>query len=322
MLCGFSLGGVLLLRPNMISLWIVYCIAILIDCIKNKKYQELKSFIIYFILGLLIILLPFIIWLFVNGALLDFWNQYIIFNFKYTKVSEKGIGWIAKIQAFASFTLHIVSMMSLLSATALCIIKKKKNDFIYFIYIILTLILISISGNRYGHYGMIILPMVIYPLAAVLNHPSKYVRHVAMGVCIYSFIIFVVPGYFKIIKTIPDMYKHRHDNQIMMATNSVVNLVEENTLTDDAISVYGNTNIIYVLSHRRHATKYSYLYPITRFNKDIKDEYFKELSIEKPKIIIVMIKREDNDIKEFLDDNHYVNIYDDLYYAKAYKLEN
>ena len=43
------------------------------------------------------------------------------------------------------------------------------------------------------------------------------------------------------------------------------------------ISVYGNWYIIYVLSQHKHATKYSYQFPLGQINPDIITDYFKQL---------------------------------------------
>ena len=82
--CGGSFGAVLLLRPNMISLWIVFCLAILIDCLQKKKYKELGNFVLYFIIGMAIIILPVFIWLGVNGIIKNFYDAYVLFNLDYT----------------------------------------------------------------------------------------------------------------------------------------------------------------------------------------------------------------------------------------------
>ena len=320
MACGFSLGAVLLLRPNMISLWIVFCIAILIDCIKEKKYHELMRFIIYFMIGLLIIVVPIIIWLGVNGALSSFWNQYIIFNFKYIRMSEEGIGFLAKIKAFVMYSMHIISVVSIISIVALCIWDKKKINNIYFLYIIITLVLISISGNYYAHYGMILLPLAVYPLSVIIEYNNKYVKYVLISILLYLLVAFCIPNYYKIVASIPYMYKHRNEEEISLNIKNLVFVIDNNSLEDDTISVYGNTNILYVLSKRRHATKYSYVYPISKYNPEIKVEYFKSLKEEEPKIIVIINMREDDDIRKFINDNDYMCIYNDFHYSKVYKL--
>ena len=49
-LCGLSLGSVLMLRMNLIAMWIIFCIFVLIRCITKKQFKELGTFILYFVI--------------------------------------------------------------------------------------------------------------------------------------------------------------------------------------------------------------------------------------------------------------------------------
>ena len=77
-LCGSSLGAVLLLRPNMAVLWVVFCIAVLIKCIKEKRAKELIPFILKFIAGMTAVVLPVILWLYIKGAWGSFFEPMLI----------------------------------------------------------------------------------------------------------------------------------------------------------------------------------------------------------------------------------------------------
>ncbi len=56
LITGISMAFVLLLRPNMITLWLVYALFFLFDFIKKKKFVELSETIFYFFVGLLSVL--------------------------------------------------------------------------------------------------------------------------------------------------------------------------------------------------------------------------------------------------------------------------
>ena len=91
-LIGVTLGAILLLRPNMIGVYIVLCIYLLVLYLKDKRYKDLFKLIGMFLLGIVIFMLPFIIYLGVNDALDDCIYQYIIFNFNYSSNnSNKGL---------------------------------------------------------------------------------------------------------------------------------------------------------------------------------------------------------------------------------------
>lgn len=73
--------------------------------------------------------------------------------------------------------------------------------------------------------------------------------------------------------------------------------------------MYGNWNIIYVLSNRVHATRYSYQFPIGQVMPEIMDEYMKDLQEELPKILVIMSGKFDDNIHGFLDKNNYQLLY-------------
>lgn len=60
-LCGLSFAAVLLLRANMVAIWIVMCIAVLVKCIRDGCIKELVKYLIFFISGALALILPVVI---------------------------------------------------------------------------------------------------------------------------------------------------------------------------------------------------------------------------------------------------------------------
>lgn len=90
--CGFSFAAVFLLRANMISLWIVFALAVLIDCLKNKAYTSLRKFICWFLAGACMLTIPILLWLALNGAFSEFIRDAFIINFQYSGVKT----WIDK----------------------------------------------------------------------------------------------------------------------------------------------------------------------------------------------------------------------------------
>ena len=85
----------------------------------------------------------------------------------------------------------------------------------------------------------------------------------------------------------------------------VVDLVQRSTEENDSISVYGNWDIVYVLSKRKHATHYSYQFPISDIMPQIKEEYWMQLENELPVLIVIQPGFFDDDISSFLNSNDY-----------------
>ena len=86
---------------------------------------------------------------------------------------------------------------------------------------------------------------------------------------------------------------------------------------DDLISVFGNSNYIYNLTNRKSASKYSYQVPIADINKEIANEYFNDLLVNKPKLIIIDINEKYinliNSMNTFLENNNYKYVKTGIY---------
>lgn len=313
-ICGFSLGSVLLLRPNMISTWIVFCIIIFINCIKDKKYLELKKFILYFIIGVAIVVLPTLIYLIINNSLVSFWESYIIFNKIYCASSSISISITQKWESFIYFLDNQLFIFSLIITLCLLKFEKKEIHFYYFIYIIISLVLVSISGRTFNHYGMVLIPITVFPIASffgiIKDIKNKKVYNVlSIVLIVYSIYGIIFPNWISTVQTLPKRYFERNENKITTDVLNISDIIKNKTNENDKISVYGNWDIIYVISNRIHATKYSYQFPIGIVSPTIMDDYFEQLKEEMPKIIVVESGYYNETMKNFLDTNNYILIW-------------
>ena len=302
-LCGLSLGAVLLLRPNMITVWVVFCVAVLIKLLwVEKDYKALLAYILWFTVGVLLILLPIIVWLFSHGALTQCWRDYIVFNFAYTSHATL----MKKCISFLYFGGSAVYFVSVLVMVLYC---RKDNTFLnvtYLVYMFVSLLLICLGGRTEGslHYGMVLVPVITYPMALFFAEVSRIqpqsIKHLICALLICSMIL---PDWGGIAKTLPEIYQSRNDGLPDGTVTQVCKIVEQYTEEDDAISVYGNFDLIYVISNRKHATRYSYQYPISWVNPDILKEYLEQLQKEQPKVIV--LDACDDNIMNFLEKNSY-----------------
>lgn len=311
-ICGFCLGCTLLLRPNMIAVWAVMCTAILIKTFFDKDWVALRRFVGWFSLGMAIIIVPIIIWLGVNDALEQCWKDYIIFNKMYASKEGGRALFPAKWISFFTFfntTVYIIALSSLI------FIGKMKNCFLnitYIVYLVITIWSMCISGMRYNHYGMILIPSVVYPLALIFSEIEriefKNISNVIEAiVIIYILSVIIVPNWVELIETIPSTYAVKDIDHKEEPANTAADIIAFSTTDDESISVYGNWDIIYVLSNRKHATRYSYQFPIGQVMPEIMDEYLSQLQDELPHFIVIQPEfyNYNNTIKDFLNKNKY-----------------
>lgn len=310
-LCGLCMGGVCLLRPNMISAWIVFCIAVLVKCIQDKAAADIKRFISFFTIGLFIIMFPVMLWLVANGSFTVFLNDYIKFNFIYA--FSDGVSWW---DAFIRFFTERIVIISIIATVCLYFTDNRFLYGTYFCYMIFSLIIISISRSAINHYGLVLVPAVAFPLASLLYICKEKFsvvtgKMISFFLIIYFVRILIIPIWIPFISGLPEVYNLRKEDNHSALVKEVCNVVSHNTRNDDKISVYGNWDIIYILSDRVHATKYSYQFPIGQIRLEIMQDYYDELGEQLPKIIVIQAGYYDDQIGRFLNNNNYSLVWEE-----------
>lgn len=301
--CGFCFGGTLLLRPNMISTWAVMCIVVLIKAITDKQWKSIGRFLLWFLAGMASIMLPILIWLGVNDDLSYCWESYIVFNMRY--VSEEGgrATLNAKCMSMYHFLSSGIYIALIVSLIYLSRLQDRFLNIVYAAYVAVSVVLICISGMNYNHYGIILVPVAAYPLALFLNEFDKNGnRKLANLFIIFVVSILMIPSCRLYASYVLRPFRGAEETKIV---NTVAEIIDENTSEDDCISVYGNWDVIYIISDRRHATRYSYQLPIGKVMPSIMDEYMEQLQEELPPIIVIEHKCFDHHISSFLDKNDY-----------------
>ena len=164
-------------------------------------------------------------------------------------------------------------------------IQKKDYFHISYIgYFIITLMSILLSGRTYAHYAMVLIPVMIYPMAQIIN---KVNWRIPAQLCatIYTIFSICVPCWLIGTDKVVEAYLSRKLQQTRTdIISQVVDLIIENTDADSRITVWGNACNYYILSRRLSASKYIYQSPIGDVNPMIYDEYFRELEKKKPEI--------------------------------------
>lgn len=87
---GVMCAATLLIKINLIVFWFFPLLAIFINISKNKEYKNLVQNIVAYTTGLLIPILPVLIYFAYNNALADAWNTYIVLNSNYAKLGDIG----------------------------------------------------------------------------------------------------------------------------------------------------------------------------------------------------------------------------------------
>lgn len=125
-LLGICFAITALLRVNLVVVWIVPCIYFIINSLKTKKLKNTLNYIIFFLIGILIVFIPTYIYLKKTGVFNEFVQDYLLFNFKYAKRNSN----INIIYAMKYFTLEnkILLLVGIIIATNLIDVNKKCRE--------------------------------------------------------------------------------------------------------------------------------------------------------------------------------------------------
>ena len=174
------------------------------------------------------------------------------------------------------------------------------------------------SGRNYSHYGMIMIPMYIYPISILFKNlidDMKKNEIVSLVIIIYLLVSFGIPNYLDSINKAFLDYANRNNNTALDEYKPITNIILKNSKKGDKITVTGIYNIYYNLTNRYSASKYSYVSSDILYTKekpnDRYNEFYKDLEKNKPKLIITKNDYFDKEgINKFVKENNYKKIYD------------
>ena len=301
-LCGICFALVCLLRVNMVSIWIVFCLMVMVKKIQEKKLKELVNYLFYFMIGFAIVLAPIFIWLAINGAFLDFVNDYIIFNIKYSTDPVRAT-LFNKWSSLSFFVNTPLFIMTICLCVLSCYKKLNLLSVGYLLCLVLTCILIAISGQTYPHYGMILVPLMIFPFSLFFDD-SKNLLILILFLTLVS-IPNWINGANNVVSYCNDKLLNANKEE-QITEYLIANDVMANSNKNDKITVFGNMNIIYLLSQRLSSSRYTYQIPVINVDNNIRLEYFNDLEKNKPKIIVKAA--EDDALEKFIVKNNYEEI--------------
>ncbi len=293
-LIGWAFMSVALLRVNMVVTFLLFPPIIWFKEVLEGRSKLTVKHIIFSFVGFCLLGLIIGYWLYQGAALSACIADYIQFNMSYSadpvRASLKN-----KITALCFFTIHPIVLFSLLVMIEQCIKKTRKwcsFDSLYLVYIILSLLAICISGQKYGHYGMVLIPCVVYPLVLLLRIMKENISKSRLNLWKKILLIILVILTIKPLAVqIYGFHKYGYNYMDIRADKDRIGIIDEivrRTDKQDRITVFGNENIIYLGSHRLPVSVYSYQSPIANVDNNIGEKFFLDLQQNKPKMVIIV----------------------------------
>ncbi len=312
-LTGFSFMAVCMLRANMISVWLVFCLVVLCQCIVQHRFKELGHFLLYFLIGAAVLALPILLWLAYHDAVADFWEAYIRFNMMYT--GDRG-NIHNLIVCLIKFYEYPITTFVFVSGVFVFLKDRRKLDALYICFLAITMVMMYMSGRMYPHYAMILVPAFAYPIARIIESLQINSIQRCNAVLLGAAIMLILPCLVQIASA---TIRHKGYSAYEISILNLCKTIEENTDEDDKIIVNGNTDSIYLLSDRDSLSKYSYQFPIESISSEIAEEYYKDVKTKEAKIIVLRDSEENyKEMKELIEGLGYVKISEENLGGNAY----
>ncbi|MEE3405161.1 MAG: hypothetical protein VZR73_13860, partial [Acutalibacteraceae bacterium] len=309
LLCGITCAMVCLLRINMAALWVVMCIGVSIDCIRNKKVKQMLIYLVWFVVGMAIVTLPIVIWLVNGGAWKAFLEDYFLFNFKYSSDGERA-SFTMFLQALVRFCRGIPVILGAAFLFHYALDRKRLFEWLCVTALALSLVTMCISGQSYGHYGMVLCPLITCAFAMALGEitqkepgrevfvtigeKEKKYRIIVIKVIVLTALLFLI-----------SLNRPAVATEFDAGLPEIAEVIRANSTEDERIIVCGNRDCVYLQARRKSASLYSYQDPIAEVDPDIKEAFLQDVrSLEAKLIVISTTSSWNNEIKDVLESRY------------------
>lgn len=270
-LSGVFFSILFLLRANLACICVICSLLIIYNYIKNNNYKMVIHYIVFYILGFLIIIGPTIIYFIYNNAFSNLINDYLGFNMLYSaygaKVSFIGggiLGFLVRcIINFIKFSMNPY-IIFILCFYLDCFIKRifsksivdKKINEEFIIFVFCYAFSIFVSNRFHMHYIWIIPIFLIYPMCIFIKKISmiSILKYIYKLVFIISAIYYLLGIYGHINLKVKDT---GFSNEYILMKEYINNNKEGNHTVFAAIDP---ANDLYYTTHTLPGNRYIYQY--------------------------------------------------------------
>jgi hypothetical protein len=300
LIAGFWCGAALMLKPNLIAVWVAVGTGIIIRKLLQRDYRNLIQFGALFIAGTLTATIPFLAYLALHDALGAFWEQYIGFNSRYAAHVKSSAIYLENF--YALMGIRKTGLILLISIVAL-VVKRGKKDFPFYAAYLGTLLLaffaISYSAFSFGQYSLALIMLYVPAMTLAVKWGSNTLQ--SRGIPRYAtFALVVVASLLLLNREILNTGNGVHaelaqwKNEVAPGTGDyglkdvkkICRIIRENSTRTDSITVIGNSCQIYLYSGRASASKYI-SQSVVLIAPEICREYQQEIIAKNPKIVVI-----------------------------------
>ncbi len=290
-LLGLCMGSVLCLRPNLIALWTVFVPAVFLEGVCAKRYKEMLLCAGCFTAGAAAVIALLCVWLQCGGALSACWEEAVRFNFLYVGKSDS----LSRIRVFLEFFFHPLQF-ACICLNLYLFLRKKELRLLYgsnLLYILLNLILASMSGVNYRNYEIALIPGFVLPLAGGIGDLWNFLerrkgrRGFLSPFCVITLILFLLYGNGGGFYGLKKIYYNVQITGAERENLEMMRFIEENTAEEEKITVLGNVAYIYLGTGRCSATEFIYTYPVCEMSGELGGRFLEQMETAEPPFIVV-----------------------------------
>lgn len=190
LIIGILSGCILWMKYTLLGLSIGFCLVVLIKKIKEKDYKELLKKIVFFLLGIFITTIPWLIYFGLNkNGINKLFEIYFLFNIN--SYSDK-IGVINKLINFILTILGVllkyfqylilIFIPMILSIKQRTFFKEKENNKYLILVTFLLLTFIFIGGTNFRYYSLPLQPFMIFGLIYIIKEIEKNKKTLKIGI--------------------------------------------------------------------------------------------------------------------------------------------
>ena len=278
MLLGSSFTIVFLLRANMVAEWVALIPVTVVLLLKKRRYQDIGKCLLYFLTGVVIVLIPVLCYALHTSCLQEMYRDYFVFNMAYTDNSASDGSTLSLMLYFAKVVWPGTA------ALVLSLVIDRSNRICWYnaLCFLASLYTVTMSGRGYFHYAIVLLPTLIIPLTTVFDKTEALLRRrmssdtVCSQTVILASAVLILTGalLFRVVSPGEE------------TSDPVVEFIQEHTEKDDDVLILGKSCWYYLLSDRKTENRYFYQLPPAQISNEIYEDFLNELA-RHPSTLIV-----------------------------------
>ena len=332
LIIGICFAATFLLRANLCAFFISQIVVIFVCLIKDKKFKILFRAMGFILLGIVIFLLPFLIYLIKNGALSACLNLVyfgVVDSFAQVTWLEKFTKMCGLIEIADAAKVFTVSLLAFILFLTRPKMEKsiKRIMIIAFIGLLINIYVNSLTGGEawaYAHYYISFVPIIVVISAWFFNYIYETIKDLKISketkkvlLLLLAFFI-IIPQTLDLLETSIKRIEFSYPEHSAMEQ-----YILNNTTEEDTIQIIGVNDAIYYPVNRISTSKH--LYFVAGFSEERREKDANELAndlynTEKLAKIIMLPSGNLNDLVfinsltdkskfiEFLEENYVLDV--------------